>query len=206
VLLLLAVAAGSGLLGWLLVGRHTEESGPPPEAQAEPARPADDARPERETPAPEPARQTLRLTVLSDPSSAEVLVDGKFRGLTPVTLEALPAGGEVLLRVQTPGHRPWEQRLSLETDQEDLQITAGLQKEEGCAQGSGWVYVSSEPSGASVELGGKRLPGKTPMVIDKVCAGQAHKLLVQHPGKKAWSGVVEVQPGEVRNLNLELTR
>ena len=46
------------------------------------------------------------LTVSSNPRGAEVFVDGRFRGITPLNIEAVPAG-ERLLRVEKSNHTPW---------------------------------------------------------------------------------------------------
>ncbi|HOX44821.1 MAG TPA: PEGA domain-containing protein [Myxococcota bacterium] len=212
-LVLLPVALLSALLGWFLIGRFAgEEPSPaPPAPQAAPeagvGATVERAEPAAEAPArpaaPPKAVPTSELTVLSDPPSAEVLVNDQFRGLTPVTVHGIPRQGEIALRVQLAGYQPWEQRIAMAEAQPELQITAGLVKNAGCPGGHGWVYVTSEPAGASVDLDGKRRPGKTPLVIDKVCAGE-HDVLVQAEGRQAYRGQVTVQANAVQNLNLSL--
>jgi len=215
VLPVLGVAAASALLGWFLVGRFADEpaeSSPAPVAEAPTAPGPQDPReapgePAREAVAaathPNLAEPTVELTVLSDPPSAEVLVNGQFRGLTPVSVHRLPRRGEITLRVQSEGYQPWEQRVALAEAQPELQITAGLIKSAACPKGEGWIYVTTEPAGASVDLDGKRRPGQTPLILDKICAGP-HEVLVQAPGRQAWRGQVDVLSGSVKNLTLEL--
>ncbi len=52
------------------------------------------------------AAKTVSQVIESDPPGADVLVDGKFRGNTPLTIE-LPAQ-EVKLRIELSGRQAWE--------------------------------------------------------------------------------------------------
>jgi hypothetical protein len=217
-LMLAAVAVVGALLGWWMIGRFAEEDAAPglPDVseasvltaadagvQAAVNRPAAESTSKRQAPPPEVVEPTIELSVLSDPPAAEVLINDQFRGLTPVTVHRLARRSEIVLRVQLDGYQPWEQRISLADAQPELQITAGLVKNTACPKGHGWIYVTTDPAGASVDLDGKRRPGQTPLVIDKVCAG-SHEVLVQAEGRQAWKGRVEVGSNSVHNLNLEL--
>lgn len=52
----------------------------------------------------------IAITIEALPAGCEVLLDGRLVGTSPCTL-TLPAGREVLLRLEAPGHRPWERRV-----------------------------------------------------------------------------------------------
>lgn len=119
----LAVALGmaasalisAGLVGgyFLLQGRTPEKKPAGTGAAADP------------TPAPRPARGTLRITsVLSGrPYSAAVRIDGVARGSTPLTLTLPP--GKYSVRVERQGFRPVEQTVTV-TAQRPTALEADL--------------------------------------------------------------------------------
>lgn len=215
------VVAGAGLLllllGWLLFsGGETEDE----TTEAAPTQPvAVQAAPEVTQDSPEVAggvetkrppppanAKTGILKLDSNPSGALVYIDDQKRGVTPLKVKDAYLGTEVSIRIELQGHRPWTQTVQLDEDNPVREFTAGLLEEEVCQLGTGWIYVTTEPEGGTVELDGKRLPGKTPKIIDKVCAGVEHEIRLQAPGCRAWSSVVRVQPQKVLNLNIKLER
>jgi hypothetical protein len=96
--------------------------------------------------------------------------------------------------------------VTLDEENKVREFDAGLLEEEVCELGTGWIYVASDPEGGSVEMDGRRLPGKTPMIINAVCAGVEHEIRVQATGYRMWRKVVAVRPQKVLNLNVELER
>jgi hypothetical protein len=50
------------------------------------------------------------LRIEPTPPGCDVLIDGVYRGTTPVTV-SLPAGAAVLIRLEKPGLIPWERRV-----------------------------------------------------------------------------------------------
>jgi hypothetical protein len=58
---------------------------------------------------PGPAAAALvPVTIDSDPPKADVMIDGRFRGTTPLTLK-LPAR-EITVRIERQGYAPWEKQ------------------------------------------------------------------------------------------------
>jgi hypothetical protein len=74
-------------------------------------------------PAPAPVEPVVpvAITVTSVPDHADVLVDGKFRGTTPLALTLSTAA--VKLRIERQGFQPWEREL---VPSADLQISPAL--------------------------------------------------------------------------------
>jgi hypothetical protein len=72
-----------------------------------------------------PGASTARLTVRSEPSGAEIYVDGKFFGSTPSTLQV--AEGNRLLSVRSPGFQNWDRDMQL-TAGSDINVEAKLPK------------------------------------------------------------------------------
>jgi hypothetical protein len=135
-----------------------------------------------------------------------VYINDIKKGVTPLTVRDAVLGEEVSIRVELEGHKPWEQTVTLDEENKVREFIAGLLKEEACEFGTGWIYVTSEPEGASVEMDGRRLPGKTPKIINEVCAGVEHEIRVQATGFAPWRETVTVKSQNVLNLNVELKR
>src|SRR5262249_48830538 len=69
----------------------------------------------RAPPVPESAPPAVaRLVVDSTPRGAEISVDDRRTGVTPLTLETLPPGSHEV-RVEKEGHRPYRESVSLES-------------------------------------------------------------------------------------------
>jgi formylglycine-generating enzyme required for sulfatase activity len=97
--------------------------------------------------------------ITSEPSGAEILVDGKPRGRTPLRLE-LPARAHDLA-AQLDGWPSQQQKIEIDP------------KHENTAQfifANGSVKITSAPGGATVTTNGKEL-GQTPLVIEEVKPG-----------------------------------
>lgn len=65
------------------------------------------------TEAPKPIESTAKpqLTITSEPSGAEIEIDGEFIGNTPTTVTAKE--GTVIVKVKKAGFQPWERTMKL---------------------------------------------------------------------------------------------
>ncbi|NCC60135.1 MAG: PEGA domain-containing protein [Verrucomicrobiae bacterium] len=103
-------------------------------------------------------RKVGTLTVESDPCGARVTIDSEFSGITPTTINAIPAGKHTLhteLLHYASVIRPViikDQELKIEKVQL-VPLPATL-------------HVISEPPGATVYINGEPLPRQTPATID----------------------------------------
>jgi PEGA domain len=77
--------------------------------------------------APSPPPQACTVTVNSDPTGADITVDGNYSGSTPSTLK-LSAGSHVL-DVSKEGFGKWERKISIEAGG-NITVDAILQKGE----------------------------------------------------------------------------
>src|SRR5205814_5040184 len=99
--------------------------------------------------------------ITSEPSGAEIFVDGKARGRAPLRLE-LPARSHELT-AHLDGWPNEQQKIDIDP------------KHENAAQflfANGSVKITSAPGGATVTASGKQL-GQTPLVIEEVKPGDA---------------------------------
>ncbi|HQL48137.1 MAG: Serine/threonine-protein kinase PknB [Acidobacteria bacterium ADurb.Bin340] len=119
-----------------------------------------------------------RLSVATEPSGAQVWIDGRGLGATPVERARIPRKA-LRLRVEKEGFVP----LDLELKPQDRQLRLDL------AAKPLQMRVESQPAGAEVFLDGE-LRGLTPMEALAVPAEGAHRLILRKPGYEPWSGVV----------------
>ncbi|MBW1713269.1 MAG: caspase family protein, partial [Deltaproteobacteria bacterium] len=68
---------------------------------------------ERAQPAAQPpAKTTAQLVVESSPSGAEVHLDGRFKGATPLSIDSLPPG-QHKIQIKKPGYEDWTETLKV---------------------------------------------------------------------------------------------
>jgi hypothetical protein len=106
----------------------------------------------------------------STPSEAQVLVDGKELGSTPLTTE-LP-----------PGHYAIEFRRGGDVRLREIDVTAGQSVTQGIdwnAPRTGDLFIDTMPQGATVVIGGLER-GVTPLLLEDYPVG-SHELLLRGP-------------------------
>lgn len=115
-----------------------------------------------------------RASFTSSPEGATVVVDGKARGITPITLPDL-APGSHHVRFTLTDYEPADDFLSLADGafgvcHADLRPVYGL------------LLVTSEPAGAMITLDNGIALGETPRLITDLEVKRLHRLLLQKPG------------------------
>jgi eukaryotic-like serine/threonine-protein kinase len=131
--------------------------------------------------------------ITSEPSGAEILVDGKSRGRTP-------------LRVELPT-RPHELLAHLEgwpDEQQKIDVAAQRENAAHFVFANGSVKITSAPGGANVIANGKDL-GQTPLVIEEVKPGDVTYEL-RLVGYKAGSVSGKVEPQQQTFLAARLEK
>lgn len=136
------------------------------------------------------------LSVAADPEEAQVYLDGRPVGVSPLTLPELPAGAFRLLLIR-PGRVPWEREIlvSPQPDGRPHTILANLAPEPPMA----WILVRTAPSGAAVRLNGEV---RTSPCRWRVPAGRA-TLTADRPGFVRRVEPVEVSPAESGPTNTQ---
>jgi len=125
---------------------------------------------------------TATAKITSEPSGAEISVDGKSRGRTPLQLE-LPARSHELT-AHLNGWPNQQQKTDIDSQRENTVHFV-------FANGS--VKITSAPGGATVTANGKEL-GQTPLVIEEVKPGDVtYQLRLGGYKPTSISGKVEAQ-------------
>jgi hypothetical protein len=141
-----------------------------------------------------------------------VIVNGKARGRTPLTLRELPLGSYTI-RLTRDGYVDEERRVQLTAARANSSLAVTLKraaekgsdpifspgarelsKKMGSDPFSGSLLVESRPPGAQVFLN-SRLIGKTPLSMPGLPAGSA-TVRIERDGYQPWVSTVEVMPGQ----------
>jgi hypothetical protein len=136
---------------------------------------------------------TVPVKVTSDPSGAEINVDGTPRGRTPLQID-LPASSH-LITAHLAGWPNEEQKIDIRAQQAN---TAHF------VFANGSVKITSAPGGATVRASGKEL-GQTPLVIEEVKPGDVTYELGL-PGYKPTTVTGKVDPQQQTFLATRLEK
>jgi hypothetical protein len=152
--------------------------------------------------------------VRSTPTHAPVIVNGTWRGRTPLTLEDLPYG-RYTIRVAQPGFRPAVDQFTLGAHEAAHTFNTRLEAVPAAptppaasrpgvpapqTPGSfvGGLFIDSRPQGASVLLDGHAV-GQTPLRLSEVPVG-THIVRLELVGKRPWSSSTRVVSGEIARV------
>ncbi len=149
--------------------------------------------------------QPGRIRVVSVPSGAEVFLNDDPVGFTPTTVENVPVGQPVRVRVARAGYRPGEMELSLAPG-EVRTLNAGTLAAEagaidftlaGAADGVANFEVFLDARPARPVWGGEtwRIEGVEP--------GE-HRLEIRRRDHESWSGAATIRDGEVTRIEAAL--
>ena len=135
------------------------------------------------------------ITVTSEPSGAEILVDGTVAGATPLVLEL--SAGERLLEVRLRGYNAWADVVSVFADQPQtlppVELTAA----------DGRVELITEPASAAVSVNGE-YRGHTPLTL-RLAPERQHRMTLTKPGYDSIEQELSVAADSDRTLTLPMT-
>jgi formylglycine-generating enzyme required for sulfatase activity len=135
------------------------------------------------------------VTVSSEPAGAKLFVDGEDRGVTPLTTQILAGNHPVELRMD--GFKSWTT---------DVQVKANEPMNLGPVRlglPDGKLALRSEPSGASVSVGGV-YRGQTPVSLE-LRPDIPHNVVLTLPGYEAATREVSLTAGENRAVSVPLS-
>lgn len=135
------------------------------------------------------AQTTIRVD-----ADAEIFIDGKSKGRKTWTgpLKA----GKYVVECKQDRHRPSSISINVKADKaETFEVPAPIAI-------TGSLYVSSTPSGATIEIDGKNV-GTTPQLIQDVLIGN-HELSLIRQNYKRETTTVTIKEGQTENLSQKL--
>ncbi len=155
-----------------------------------PELPPDDLPPDSPPDQPE-VRQTGSLTVRSEPSGAQVLVDGQAVGVTPYTSRNLIAGRH-RLELRLDGYR---------TVQQQVQVQAGSANtvSQALVRAQGTIRVVVRPYG-DIYINGTRKAQETNAAYSETLPTGVYRVQAQHPVLGSWEKRVRVTDGATNEV------
>lgn len=138
-----------------------------------------------------------KVSVTSDPTGAQVLLDGKDYGKTPLQLDSFPVG-DYSLTLKLDGNKDITDTLSVAEG-------STLAKKYKFDLAVGGLSIDTDPTGASVTIDGKSTGLVAPCTIGTLQEG-AHDVYLELVGYLPWSGEIMVTKGESTRLNIALTK
>ena len=138
---------------------------------------------------------TGSVNVFSDPIEADVLLDGKKAGVTPLTIEDLKTG-EHTLEVKIPDYVQFIEKIVIKKNQTE-QVVAHLKK-------MPFLSLFSDPINAKVIVDGQQI-GYTPIVKYMLEPG-IHSIDILKSDYEKYSTTVELEPGGETEITPSLIR
>ena len=134
------------------------------------------------------------ITLVTD-KGADIYINNEYKGKG--TWSGLLKGGEYVVECKQQNHRPTSQTITIEPN---ASKTIELQKPTPI---TGYISVTSIPSGAAVTVDGKNC-GTTPCNVTDVLIG-SRTLTISKTGYNTYTQSVEVKEGEVANVQAKLS-
>ncbi|MDG6251475.1 PEGA domain-containing protein, partial [Methanocalculus sp.] len=143
---------------------------------------------------------TIRVT--SDPSTADVTLDGVHKGITPLDIEVyvtgtppqslvISEGGYISKTIAAP-HPAAGETKTVHVVLEKIQPTPTPAID-------GYFSIDSLPHGATVRIDGV-YAGTTPLPDYRVTTGTTHRVQVEYPGYESWSGIYSASSGQTTQI------
>ena len=145
-------------------------------------------------------RMVGAVAVKSDPEGARIYIDGKRRGLTPKTLEGLPAGKPVNIKVRLKGRVSQTQTVVI-PDGQVRTVFFELEVDEKQVP-DGFISISTSPSGCNVWVDDV-LVGTSPIEGRSARPG-VHNVRAKCDNHREEYSVVTVSPGQTARRKLRL--
>jgi len=131
------------------------------------------------------------IYIISTPSSAEVNLDGSYKGITPITIPSISTGSHTVV-LKKSGYNEVSKTINVEYGQ-----TTSISETLILLTGS--ISVSSNPNGADVYLDGN-YEGSTPITIPNVPIG-SRTVVLKKSGYNEVSKTINVEYGQTTSIS-----
>lgn len=146
--------------------------------------------------------RTGRLRLNSSPSGAEVYLNDRPAGQTPLAMDSIRVG-EYVARVELPGYQTWTRTIQINPNQ-----TTSVQSNLVSMQRYGSIAIRSNEGNARIYLDGqyKGLTEKNRNVLLEQVSEGFHDVQVILNGYRDWTRTVEVKRNQQIQLTVNLER
>ena len=138
--------------------------------------------------------RTGAVSIISEPSGAKALIDGKEYGTTPVTIIDFKPGMHNV-EVSVAGYEIWSEKVDIKPDKENS-FKAILHKITGS------IFIKSKPPKAKIYLDGEEV-GITPVNLSSVAIGK-HEIEVRTDGFTSWKSLINIDKGKNKRIKTVL--
>lgn len=135
------------------------------------------------------------VSIVSSPPGADVLLDGGYRGRTPLTISGLSVGHHLLV-LDLPGYALYEDTVEIQNG-----VMTYLEPVLTASAAVGFISVASTPTGAFVYVDGS-YRGTTPLTVASTAG--TRRIELDRPGYADWSGTAQVTSGATVQMNAYL--
>ncbi|MBN4059161.1 serine/threonine protein kinase [Endomicrobium sp. AH-315-J14] len=140
------------------------------------------------------------LTITSEPRGCDIWLNGELqKSTTPTTIEGLPIGRELKLKVTHEGYEAYRQTITL------LEIKPEKALEVTMEKGSVTVVLDITPKPTVIKVDGKLWKGEG-LTIEGLSADEEHKVLVVAPGHSPRLFTFTAKKGEEKILEAALAK
>ncbi len=150
------------------------------------------------------------LTLETTPPGAAVTLNGRRLSVhTPVTLPGLELGVTHRVTLELEGHQPAEREVNLSAARAEERVSVTLEAAAPAsapppAAAHGSVRLTATPREVTVFLDGAQVGTGSPLTLPEIPAGAEHTLRVTADGFEAVDLAFSVQPGEVKDFEVDL--
>lgn len=139
--------------------------------------------------------QSGSVSIVSSPAGADLLLDGGYRGRTPITISGLSTGRHTIA-LELPGYVRYEDAIELQNG-----IMTYLDPVLTSTAAVGFISVVSSPAGAFVFVDGT-YRGVTPLTVAATTGSR--RIELDRPGYADWSSTAQVTTGVTVQVNAYL--
>ena len=175
------------------------------------------------TPTPTPTPAFGSISVTSTPSGANIYLDNSYKGLTPLTIDAVPNGNRIIV-LRLDGYEDSSRTLSINgnspvvvialnplptpTPASTIQPTATGTKQPGQtapvpSEEYGTLSITTSPPGAAIYVDGE-MKGVTPATIPGLAAGK-HSILLNLTGYSPLNTTITINAGKTAEYSTGLS-
>ncbi len=139
--------------------------------------------------------QSGSVSIVSSPAGADVLLDGGYRGRTPITISGLTTGRHTVV-LELPGYVRYEDAVEIQNG-----VMTYLDPVLTSTAAVGFISVVSSPAGAFVYIDGA-YRGATPLTV--AAPTGSRRIELDRPGYADWSSTAQVTSGATVQVNAYL--